>query len=112
MSEPKKLEELLQQIMNNQTSLEKKIENLENMEKQSQSTEKYIHSKHSPNVDFNCPECQALYDAGVSKKAVEDYREKLKKLNEPVICSSCGEIVEKQEEECPTCHGTKAKKIE
>lgn len=76
-------------------------------EKPPKPPEKHAHTHHSAEVEFECTECKNLYD----KKVIDGYKEKLKTLKEPVICEGCGEIVEKTEEECPTCKGTKASKI-
>lgn len=38
----------------------------------------------------------------------KELKEKHKSIKEPVVCDGCGEVVEKTEKECPSCHGRKA----
>jgi hypothetical protein len=106
----------LQEIL---TSINNRLGALEASKEKSSSTESSTSSKpphtHSANVEFDCPECQKEYDKAVVEKArpdiLQEYREKIKSLNEPVICENCGEVVEKETEECPTCHGRAARRI-
>lgn len=63
--------------------------------------------KHSPEVQFDCPDCQKEYDAQVSAKAVSDFKKKIKGMKQPTLCEgeNCEEIYDAEEkEECPTCH--------
>ena len=108
MSEPKKKSEILQEQID---FLKSEIKRLE---KTTLTTSTKPHS-HSANVEFDCPDCQKAYDAEVVAKARPEIektiREKHKSLEDPVICKDCGEIVEKEIEECPTCHGKEAREI-
>lgn len=109
MSEPKKKSEILQEQIN---KLKADLATLKKPESSTTSTKEH---QHSSNVVFDCPECQKEYDRTVVEKAkpeiIKAEREKLKS-GELVLCSDCGEIVEKQAEECPSCHGTNARPIE
>jgi Fe2+ or Zn2+ uptake regulation protein len=109
MSENKK--DPLQEIL---TSIDSRLKALENPKKEpSPSTEKPISFKphtHSANVEFDCPDCQKEYDSKVSSAAIADYKKKLKD-GALVICQDCGEIVDKEENECPTCHGKSARRL-
>lgn len=120
MSEPKKLEDLLQEMSNQLKDLQKW------KKEQSQSTEKPTsskqepetapsHSIHSANVKFDCPECEKAYVASVIEKAKPEIlkaeHQAHLKLESPVMCKNCGEIVERETEECPTCHGKEAQEI-
>jgi hypothetical protein len=103
MSEPKKQSEILQEQID---ALKKELATL----KTPPSTSTSEH-KHSANVEFECPDCQKAYDAEVVAKArpniIQEMKEKFKK-KDLVICDGCGELVEKEADECPTCHGTRA----
>lgn len=111
MSEPKKKSEILQEMINSQAKRIEKLETIQEKKSLTTSTEKHEHTDHSANVEFDCPECQQLYDKKIGDTAIKKYKEELKEFKEPVICEGCGEIVEKETEECPTCHGTNAKRI-
>lgn len=107
MSEPKKLENLLQEMND-------RLEKIEKQSAPSQSTEQHTSFKqhsHSANVQFDCPDCQKAYDANIAAKALKEEHQKHLKLENPVLCKNCGEVVDEEEETCPSCHGTDARKI-
>ena len=60
--------------------------------------------------DYN-DEKRAEWEPSIAEKAREkafkEFKEKLKS-KELLTCDGCGEIVGKDEKECPTCHGHKA----
>ena len=69
----------------------------------------------------SCPNCaekfklkeyndkkKAVLEAELRQAILKAERERIKSLREPVRCDGCGEIVEKTEPECPSCHGTHA----
>ncbi len=55
----------------------------------------------------DCPTCKAKLIEKFRPEILKEVKEKLKS-KELVTCTDCGEIVEKTERECPTCHGTHA----
>ena len=109
MSEKEKRSEILQGQID---FLKNEIKRIEKTIPQTTSTK----HTHSANVEFDCPDCQKAYDADVVAKARPEIekalREKHKSLADPVLCKDCGEIVEREIEECPTCHGKEARPIE
>lgn len=108
---PEPLQNLLQEMNDRLAKLTEQVkQNQSQKQEPSQSTEKHTHTKHSADVNFECPECEALYNAKVSAKAIKEFKEKMKK-GEIVECEDCGELVEKETEECPTCHGRNARVI-
>lgn len=101
----------LQEIL---TAIDNRLKKLESPPEHSHSTEKPTSSKpphvHSPNVAFDCPDCQKAYDEEVVAKAtpqiLADRRAKIKSMKNPNLCEDCGEIFDGEEEDdCPTCHG-------
>ena len=126
MSEEKKeksnreiLQELLAPMQREITELKNSISPKNNKaEPQSVtvSNEEAHHGSHWHAEDFinasdNCPECKTekakLSEAFGKPYLEQHWREKL-----PLVCENCGTGVMKDEEECPTCKGTKAKRRE
>ena len=104
MSEPKKKSELLQEQID---SLKQTLTELQ--KQKTTSTEKPQHT-HSDKVEFDCPGCQKKYDEQVAAKAISEFKTHLKE-GKLVQCDDCGEIVNEEAEECPTCKGRSAHKI-
>lgn len=79
-------------------------------QKSAESSEKHEEKKAHETFQelIDCPDCypkiEALVMPKVKPKIVKEIGEKLKS-EELVICKECGEIVGKETEECPTCHG-------
>jgi RNA polymerase subunit RPABC4/transcription elongation factor Spt4 len=67
----------------------------------------------------NCPTCHKEINEEAAKELTPEFvkkfnleaREKHKSMKKPVICEGCGEIVDKSDRECPSCHGTRAKQF-
>jgi RNA polymerase subunit RPABC4/transcription elongation factor Spt4 len=59
----------------------------------------------------SCPHCKAKALAKLAPDIEKAIREKNKSIKEPVVCVGCGEIVERNERNCPNCHGTKAEPV-
>lgn len=112
MSEKTKADKILSELDEIKSSYEKGLTDIQTALKSLSKVEppaipKPEH-KHSANVEFDCPDCKKEYDGSV----IKGYREKLKSMEHPTICKDCGEIVEEEEEECPTCHGKDARRVE
>ena len=96
-------------------SIEKKIASITTSsaktEEKHEDKEKHEHWKADEitKISDNCPECKAekekLKEAFGKPYLEEHWREKL-----PIVCENCGEGVLVEEENCPKCRGTKAKK--
>jgi RNA polymerase subunit RPABC4/transcription elongation factor Spt4 len=75
--------------------------------------------QHYTSIDEFCPDCQKRMVAELKprlepeivKDAAQKQREKVKSLKNPVICENCGDVIDREEPSCPTCHGTKARKF-
>ena len=68
----------------------------------------------------NCPECHRNFHvdeykakllANAKPQIIKEHNAKHLTLKHPVICEGCGEITEKEDSKCPTCGGTKARRI-
>ena len=55
----------------------------------------------------DCPTCKAKLIEKFRPEILKDVKEKLKS-KDLVVCDDCGEIIEKERENCPTCNGKHA----
>lgn len=89
--------------------LEKKIDSAmtSSVKPEEKVEEKAEEHKHFGAEIFNptCPECQKVKETLGKEYLDAHWRDKL-----PDVCESCGEGVLHEEEKCPKCRGTKAKK--
>lgn len=107
-NEPKKPSEL---ILEKLTAMEKELQKL----KKTTLTPEPEHvampesAKGHKTIEevADCPTCKAKLIEKFRPEILKEVKEKLKS-KELVVCTDCGEIVEKTERECPTCHGTHA----
>ncbi len=114
MTEKTKADSILEQI----AALEKKFETGLNELKAAKAAvepEKDVHvampdsAKGHKTIDevADCPTCKAKLIEKFKPEILKEVKEKLKS-KELVTCDGCGEIIEKQREDCPSCHGTHA----
>ena len=113
MSEQKKMSDILREEIDN---LRKEVAELKKPAAQSTTSTELVNlHTHTPKEMFDCPTCGDPYlkeaETRLRPKIEKDQREKIKSMKEPVICEDCGEVVEKTAEECPSCHGRKARKL-
>jgi DNA repair exonuclease SbcCD ATPase subunit len=141
MSEKKtKSQELQEQIESQNKKIESLTTLLEEL-KAAKETESHVHHDPPPHASAplagsqpqqepkkpesglehyrNCPTCHKAINEEAKKELAPDIeketavklREKVKSLKNPVICENCGDVIDREESSCPTCHGTKARKF-
>lgn len=111
MSEPKKQSVILQEQID---ALKKELETLKKPKPET-STPESEHvampdsAKGHKTIDevADCPNCKPKLLEKLRPELFKEFKEKLKS-HELVTCDGCGEIVGKEEKECPGCHGTRA----
>lgn len=102
LSEPKKPSEEIKEI------LQIVVKQLSELQK-SQTTSTHEEPKQKLAIEHidECPTCRNQFKEKLKPELYKEFKEKLKS-KELLTCDGCGEIVEKTETECPTCHGTHA----
>jgi DNA-directed RNA polymerase subunit RPC12/RpoP len=95
------------------------MERLEKLEKNqpSPTTSTSEEAKGHKDIDeqLACPTCRAKIvaklkpeiEAGLRPTLLKEVKEKIKN-KELLTCDGCNELVEKEADECPTCHGKHA----
>jgi rubrerythrin len=108
VSDQKKMSDILREEMAVQ---QKKIEELEAKIVQlstTSTTEKPSETKKLAieHID-ECPTCREQFKEKLRPEIFNEFKQKLKN-KDLVKCDGCGEIVGKDDAECPSCHGKRA----
>jgi DNA-directed RNA polymerase subunit RPC12/RpoP len=114
MSQDKKLSEL---IMERMDSLEEKVDSLKisNEPKIADLRREEAHKTHETLEDaLSCPNCypkieKTVHERDEKTKAESAKKEPVNRSTLPYVCKDCGEGVNLEDVECPTCKGRTAK---
>jgi rubrerythrin len=116
MSQETKLSDILREEDRKlRKDLELALQKISNLEKQSSMTSTHEHTampesaKGHKTVDevADCPTCRPKLKAKFKPELFKEFQQAIKN-KEVVTCDGCGELVDRNERECPSCHGTAA----
>ena len=89
-------------------ALQHELEALRNKSSMMSPKQEGVTDSHRNIKDLlDCPTCKKQVKDAVAPELLKELGEKIKK-KELVTCDGCGEIVNRDAADCPTCHGTTA----